>query len=132
MSHFLRVQTQIREQEMLAAALRDLHYQFQEGESLVVRGYAGNTEHAQVVVDTGSQYDIGFKQSGQVYEVVADWWGVQGNSSIRQDSFIRQVNQQYAFNVVRDQAEEDYLIIERDEVNEQGEREIILVEDYRL
>ncbi len=61
MSHFQSIRTQVREQEHLVQALRDLHYQFQEGENLVVRGYAGNKERAHVVVNTGSDYDIGFQ-----------------------------------------------------------------------
>ena len=61
MSHFVRIRTQIREQEHLVQALRDLHYQFQEGQNLVVNGFLGNKETAEVVVNTGSKYDIGFR-----------------------------------------------------------------------
>jgi hypothetical protein len=115
MSHFLRIQTQIRERQHLVAALRDLHYQYQEGENLLVRGYSGNQERAEVVVNTGSQYDIGFQRKGQVYEVVADWWGVQGHSTIRQEAFIQQVNHQYAYSLIRDQAREQNLIVEEEQ-----------------
>ena len=85
MSHFQRVRLQIREQEHLTQALRDLHYKFQEGEKLPVRGYAGNKDHAQVVVETGCDYDIGFQQHADVFECVADWWGVQRGSKIREE-----------------------------------------------
>lgn len=128
MSHFQRIRTQIREQQHLVQALRDLHYQFREGENLVVRGWSGNRETAQVVVDTGSQYDIGFKRQAQEYEVVADWWGVQGNTQIRQEQFIQQVNRQYAYNVIRDQAREQNLIFEEEQILENGDRVIILSE----
>src|SRR3990170_3480847 len=99
MSHFVRVRTQIRERDQLVQALRDLHYQFKVGESLAVRGYSNNTERAEVTVDTGSKYDIGFKRSAEQYEVIADWWGVEGSTRLRQQNFIQEVNRQYAYNV---------------------------------
>lgn len=128
MSHFQRIRTQIREREHLVQALRDLHHQFREGENLVVRGWSGNRETAQVVVDTGSQYDIGFRRTAQEFEVVADWWGVEGNTKIRQEPFIQQVNRQYAYNVIREQAREQNLIFEEEQVMENGDRVIILSE----
>ena len=128
MSHFQRIRTQIREREHLVQALRDLHYQFQAGENLVVRGYSGNRETAQVVVDTGCNYDIGFQRKAEEFEVVADWWGVHGNTQIRQETFIQQVNRQYAYNLIRDQAREQNLIIEEEETLENGDIVIILSE----
>jgi hypothetical protein len=128
MSHFQRIRTQIREREHLIAALRDLHYEFQEGEHLEVRGWSGNRETAQVVVNTGSNYDIGFKRQTQEYEVVADWWGVEGNTQIRQEQFMQQVNRQYAYNLIRDQAREQNLIVEEEQTLENGDVVIILSE----
>ncbi len=132
MSHFVRIQTQLREKEMLTRALRDLHYQYQEGENLVVRGYSGNRETAEVVVNTGSEYDIGFQRKQEVYEVVADWWGVQKDTPIRQENFLQQLNQEYSRNIILDQAEKDYLLVEEERVLDSGQREIILIEDTRF
>lgn len=128
MSHFLRIRTQIREREHLVQALRDLHYQFQEGQNLVVRGYANNRETAEVVVDTGCAYDIGFQRKAQEYDIVADWWGVQGNSPIRQEAFVQQVNRQYAYNLIRNQAVEQNLIVEEEQLLENGDLVILLSE----
>jgi hypothetical protein len=128
MSHFVKIRTQIREREHLVQALRDLHYQFQEGENLVVRGYSGNRERAEVLVNTGSQYDIGFQRKAENYEVVADWWGVEGNTPLRQQSFIQQVNRQYAYNLIRDQAREQNLIVEEEQTLENGDVVILLSE----
>jgi len=128
MSHFVRIRTQIRERPHLVQALRDLHFQFQEGENLPVRGYSGNRERAEVVVNTGSQYDIGFQRQGELYEVIADWWGVQGNSSIRQDAFLQQVNRQYSYNLIHEQAREQNLIVEEEEKLANGDLVIILSE----
>ncbi|MBI1792230.1 MAG: DUF1257 domain-containing protein [Acidobacteria bacterium] len=128
MSHFIRIKTQIREREHLTQALRDLHYQFQEGESLVVRGFAGNRETAQIVVNNGSNYDIGFRRQAGEYEVVADWWGVEGNTSIRQQTFVEQVNRQYAYSLIHEQAREQNLIVEEEQQLENGDVVIILSE----
>jgi hypothetical protein len=128
MSHFLKIRTQIKEKEHLLRSLRDLHYQFQEGENLVVRGYSNNRETAQVVVNTGSQYDIGFQRRTDVYEVVADWWGVERNTPIRQEGFLQQVNRQYAYNLIHEQAKEQNLMVEEEETLANGDVVIILSE----
>lgn len=128
MSHFVKIRTQIREREHLVQALRDLHHQFQEGENLPVRGWSGNRERAEVVVDTGSEYDIGFRRQAEAYELVADWWGVEGNTPIRQQSFIQQVNRQYSYNLIQDQVREQDLIVEEEETLENGDTVIVLSE----
>ena len=132
MSHFLRIQTQLREREQLLAALRDLHYQHQvspnQANDLLLRGYAGNRERAEVVLSTGCAYDIGFQRKTDGNEVVADWWGVEGNSQIRREQFIQQVNRQYAYNVIRDQMREQNLIVEEERTLENGEVLITLSE----
>lgn len=128
MSHFTRIRTQIREREHLTQALRDLHHQYQEGVDLVVRGFAGGRERADVVVNTGSNYDIGFQRKAEEYEVVADWWGVQGNTRIRQQTFVEQVSRQYAYNLIKAQAQEDYMLIEEEQELENGDVVILLSE----
>ena len=128
MSHFVRIRTQIREREHLAQALRDLHYQFQEGRNLVVRGWQGNRETAEVVVNTGSNYDIGFRRQAEEFEVVADWWGVENNTRIRQRSFLEQVGQRYSYNLVKEQAREQYLIVEEEQELANGDVVIVLSE----
>lgn len=128
MSHFVRIRTQIREREHLTQALRDLHYQFREGENLTVRGYAGNRETAEIVVSPASNYDIGFRRQAGEYEVVADWWGVETYSQVRQQSFIAQVSQRYAYNLVKEQAREQYLVVEEEQELENGDVVLLLSE----
>jgi Protein of unknown function (DUF1257) len=132
MSHFLKIQTQIREREHLVQALRDLHYNCQVSQTqtndLLVRGYQGNQERAEVVVDTGTQYDIGFQKRADNYEVVADWWGVERGGQIKQAQFIQQINRQYAYNIIRDQVREQNLIVEEERSLENGDVVITLSE----
>ena len=128
MSHFVKIRTQIREQAPLVQALRDLHYQFQVGQNVAVRGYAGGREVAEVVVDSGSKYDIGFRRQGAEYEVVADWWGVETSTRLKQSGFLAEVSQRYAYNLVKEQAREQYLIVEEEVVQENGDIVILLSE----
>ncbi len=75
MSHFTRVQTVIRDRVLLEDTLRQMHQRFQAGERIPIRGYQGNTEYGQVVVNTGSNYDIGFQR--QVLEqglIIEEEW----------------------------------------------------------
>jgi hypothetical protein len=136
MSHFVKIRTQIRERPQLVQALRDLHYRFQEGENLVIRGFLNNKERGEVVVDTGCNYDIGFRRGGETYEAVADWdWGIQrqckltvDGQPLRQGNFIAQIQRQYAYNIIRDQVREQNLVVEEDRTLENGDRIIIVSE----
>src|SRR3970040_3166468 len=131
MSHFTRVQTVIRDQALLEEALRQLNYQFQSGESVLVRGYQGNQESAQVVIGTGSAYDIGFqRQPDQSFAVCADWWGVRNKTKLRQESFLQEVNRTYAHLAVKRQLIEQGLIIEEENVLPNGEIELAVFERF--
>ena len=131
MSHFTRVQTVIRDQVLLEDTLRQLHHRYQAGERVPIRGYRGNTEYGQVVIDTGSQYDIGFqRQPDETFALCADWWGVRGNTQLREESFTQALNRTYAHLAVRKQVLEQGLIIEEDRVLENGEIEILVCERF--
>ena len=131
MSHFLTISTQLREREPLIAALRDLHHRFQASErrtdDVLVRGYQGNQAHAEIVVDTGTAYDIGFQRKGDCYEMVADWWGVE-KGQVKQQTFLQQLNQQYGRNIVHDQVREQNLLVEDERTLENGDIVITLSE----
>ena len=101
MSHFTKVKTVIRDREVLCESLRELHYNFRQGDDLIIRGYQGNTQRAQVVIDTGCDYDIGFQhQPDQTYAVCADWWGVETTKGITEQEFVQKLNQRYAYHKV--------------------------------
>lgn len=131
MSHFTRVQTVIRDPVRLEDTLRQLHHRFRSGERVPIRGYAGNTEYGQVVIDTGSQYDIGYqRQSDATFAVCADWWGVQGNTSLREQQFLDEVNRTYAHLTVKAQVLEQGFIIEEETVLPNGEIELVVCERF--
>jgi len=129
MSHFTTIKTVIRERELLCDTLRHLHHEFREGERLLIRGYQGNQAHGEVVVNTGSEYDIGFqRQQDETFAVCADWWGVEGNTQIREDEFLRQVNQTYSHLAVRQQVELHGYVVEEESVLDNGEIELVVAE----
>lgn len=131
MSHFSQVQTVIRDQALLEESLRQLQFEFQSAEEVTIRGYQGNTEHAQIVVDTGCRYDIGIRrQEDGSFAVCADWWGIEFNTNIRQESFMQSLNRTYAHLTVKRQVLEQGLIIEQERVLPNGEIELVVSERY--
>jgi hypothetical protein len=98
MSHFTRVRTQLRNIETVKHALEDLGYNVTEGK---VRGHQGQLEHADLVINTGSSYDIGFRKDGDAVIMVADFWGLR----INRDQFLKQLSQRYAYHTIMEQAE---------------------------
>ena len=117
---------------MLCEALRELHHEFREGENLTVRGYQDNTQTAQVVVNTGCSYDIGFqRQSDGRFDAVADWdWGIarQAAPQFHQDRFLAEVNQKYAHLAVREEVRQRGFILEEERELPNGEIELVVCE----
>ena len=131
MSHFSQVKTVIRDRALLEESLRQLQFNFQSAEEVTIRGYQGNTESGEVVVDTGCRYDIGFqRQEDGSFAVSADWWGVEFNTPVRQETFMQALNRTYAHVTVKQQVLEQGLIIEEERVLPSGEIELVVSERY--
>ena len=114
MSHFTTVRTKIVSLEHLKGALDDMQMAYQQGTVSIpvsVRGYGGKTTPVEIKVPTkNAGYDLGFRKSGEQYELVADWWGIR---DIRQDEFVQRLNQRYAYHVAKEQLEsQDFTIVE--------------------
>ena len=99
MSQFTKVQTKITDLDCVKAALTDLGLAWQEG-AVDVRGYRGAREQADLVVRTGSAYDVGLRKVGEAYELVADWWGVETGTGVVQDEFVSRLTERYAYHKV--------------------------------
>jgi len=110
LSHFTKIKTAITDVTCLKRALDTLQFSYSEGQG-VVKGWMGNTETAGLVVHANDRYDIGFRTNAETYEIVADWWGVEHSSSIRQQTFADQVMQQYAYHKTVQELEERGLSI---------------------
>ena len=111
-------------EEFLIQALRDLGYEYEVGDS-EIRGFGSSRTVVDIRVRTKSPgYDIGFRKSGRTYEVVADWWGI---NDIRQEKFMREVTQRYAYHAARATVEavQDFSLV-TEEVDEEGRIHLVL------
>ncbi|MFZ9738185.1 MAG: DUF1257 domain-containing protein [Prochlorotrichaceae cyanobacterium] len=99
MSHFSQIKTQIRNLDSLQSALTNLGIEWKAGPH-PVRGYQGQSQTAEVVVEQENGYDIGFAWNGEQYNLVADlqYW----QQPLTVDRFLSQVTQNYALNVVKE------------------------------
>lgn len=76
MSHFTKVQTRIKDKAMLVASLKAMGYYVQE--HVFIQGYKGRRK-VDIAAKKKDSYSIGFTLTPEgVYEIVADWWGVEG------------------------------------------------------
>jgi predicted AlkP superfamily pyrophosphatase or phosphodiesterase len=123
MSHFTSIKTQIIEKEYLKQALSDLGHTYQDG-NIQIRGYQGNRTDVEIKVPTkNSAYDIGFRKSGNAYEIVADWWGIR---DIKQDQFIQQVFHRYAYHAAKAKLEEQGFSLVSEEVQKEERIHLVL------
>ncbi|MFE4105498.1 DUF1257 domain-containing protein [Almyronema epifaneia] len=99
MSHFSQIKTKIRNLTSLQSALSDLGTDWKAGPQ-PVRGYQGQTQTAEVVIEQANGYDIGFRRNPETaeYELVADLQYWQQPWSV--DGFLNQVTQRYAYHTV--------------------------------
>ena len=103
MSHFTRIKTKLVKKEYLVQALNDLGYHPAEG-SVEIRGFGGQKMKVDVKIPTKNPgYDLGFRKAGDVYELVADWYGIH---DINKETFLNQVQQKYAYHAVLTRMEE--------------------------
>ena len=122
MSHFTTVQTQMVEAEYLLAALKDLGYTAEK--SGPVRGFAGSNTTGEFKITTGSKgYDIGFRKSGDRYEMVADWWGIR---DVNQNEFVRRLTQRYAYHAARAKLQEQGFDLVQEEQQQGGGIHLVL------
>lgn len=97
MSHITRIKTKIVEKVYLLRALDDLGYTYEEG-SLNIMGFGAQKTAADIKIRLRLSNDIGFHQTPEGYEIVADWWGVRGEN---QKDFTAKVLQRYAYHTTR-------------------------------
>lgn len=101
MSHFTTVETKINDLVCLREALDDLEMEYST-EDLTVRGWRGATEKADMVIRSGTKYDIGVRllKSG-FYELSADWWGIETTTGKTQAEVMQPLLQRYAYRKIR-------------------------------
>jgi len=119
MSHFSKIKAELRDEECLLRALDDLGFEYEKNGT--VRGFAGQTMRADVVIRQQGGYDLGFIREGEEFQMAADLWGLK----LDKDRFLEQVKQRYACQVVLKQAQtEGFTIVEQEE-SEDGSIRIV-------
>jgi hypothetical protein len=117
MSHFTRIKTQIVEKKYLTRALQDLNYAYEEGD-VKIRGFGGQRTSVEIKIPTSnSGYDVGFRKSGDAYELIADWYGIR---DINQKQFVQQVTQRYVYHATKEKLEEQGFALVAEEVERDG------------
>jgi hypothetical protein len=117
MSHFTRIKTQIVEKKYLTRALQDLNYACEEGD-VKIRGFGGQRTAVEIKIPTSnSGYDVGFRKSGDAYELIADWYGIR---DINQKQFVQQVTQRYVYHATKEKLEEQGFTLVTEEVERDG------------
>ena len=114
MSHFTSIKIQIKNGDILAATLKELGYQVEQNTS--VRGYQGNKTQAEYVIRQANGYDLGFRRTGEEYELVADFWG----AKINQTEFVNAISQKYAHKTLLQSVADQGFNVEAEETLEDG------------
>ena len=121
MSHFTKCELKLTNLVAIKKALADMQMKVneaQQGATVTVRGYRGDTLQAAMSIDMGT-YDIGVIQNADgTYELSADWWGVETTKGVSQQEFEHQLNQRYQYHNVKDACEAKGYSVE-EEVNEE-------------
>lgn len=121
MSHFTKCALKMTNLAAIKKALADMKHEYveaEEGQSVTVRGYRGDTLKAAISVNMG-RYDVGVvdNQDG-TYDITADWWGVETTKGVSEEEFKHQLSQRYQYHNVKQACEEKgYEVAE--EVNEE-------------
>ena len=121
MSHFTKCELKLTNLNAIKKALADMQMKVNEaveGQTVVVRGYRGDTLQAAMSIDMGT-YDIGVVEGeGGTLDLVADWWGVETTKGVSQQEFEHQLNQRYQYHNVKEACEAKGYAVE-EEVNEE-------------
>ncbi len=122
MSHFTRIRTQMVQQDYLLKALADLNCRYETG-NVQIGGFASRMRAEIKVSAPGIGRDIGFRRSGEAYEMVLDRWGL---SKTRIDQFQQQVVQRYAYHAAVDQLQQQGFDLVQEESQEGGQLHLTL------
>lgn len=120
MSHFTTIKVQIKNGEVLHQVLQDLGYKVECNTK--VRGYQGDSIHAEYVIRQSNRYDLGFRRNGENYELVADFWG----AHINQQAFVNEITQKYAHKTLMTTVHEQGFNVEEEETLEDGTVRVVV------
>ena len=121
MSHFSTIKTKLKCKESLVSALNTLGHDTEENVLLV--NPVGH-EHKQWNVCVALNDEVGFKWTGEQYELVAelDAWDL----DVPVSRFIDKLTQQYAIEKIKRQTKEEGYVVESEARNINGSVELLV------
>jgi hypothetical protein len=129
MSHFTKCDLKMTNLEALKKALVDMELnvvEAAEGQSVVVRGYRGQTLEASLKIDMGT-YDIGVvKNDDGTLDLVADWWGVETTKGVSEEELKTRLKQRYAYHNVLMACEAKGYSVEEEVNQEDGSIQLVV------
>ena len=134
MSHYTQIRTQIRELPILLDGLAEMGFNTVEchEQAQHLLGYRGDLrpETAEVIIRREfigpAANDVGFKRqdAGEFQAIISEYdRGTRCNAA-----WLQELNRRYAYNLIHDQAREQNLIVEEEQMLENGDVVIILSE----
>ena len=121
MSHISKIDTKIKDLNMLKKALEVLgmgYTEAQNGQKITLHGYGNDEiiENCIFEIKTGSKYSIGIRKVENDYEVVADWWAIETFTGQKQDEIMNKITRQYAYETIIDKVKGmGYSVVQEDE-----------------
>ncbi len=121
MSHISKIDTKIKDLNMLKKALEVLgmgYTEAQNGQKITLHGYGKDEiiENCIFEIKTGSKYSIGIRKVENDYEVVADWWAIETFTGQKQDEIMNKITRQYAYETIIDKVKGmGYSVVQEDE-----------------
>lgn len=121
MSHISKIDTKIKDLNMLKKALDELCIKYVEAEEnqlLTLQGYGKDEQIENCIfeIKTGSKYSIGIRKVKEEYEVVADWWAIETFTGQKQDEIMNKITRQYAYETIMDKVKDmGYSVVEENE-----------------
>lgn len=121
MSHISKIDTKIKNLQMLKKALEALEMKYaeaEEGQKLTLQGYGKDEQIEDCIfeIKTGSKYSIGIRKVENDYEVVADWWAIETFTGQKQDEIMNKITRQYAYETIIDKVKDmGYSVVQEDE-----------------
>jgi hypothetical protein len=129
MSHFTKCDLKMTNVEALKKALVDMELnvvEAAEGQSVMVRGYRGQTLEASLKIDMGT-YDIGVvKNDDGTLDLVADWWGVETTKGVSEEELKTRLKQRYAYHNVLMACEAKGYSVEEEVNQEDGSIQLVV------
>ncbi|MEA5467837.1 DUF1257 domain-containing protein [Spirulina sp. 06S082] len=120
MSHFSTIKVQIKNGEILNEVLQELGYAVERNTE--IRGYQGKTTTADYVIRRPNCYDIGFRQNGETYNVIADFWGV----DLDRQEFLNSIHQKYAHRTLLTAVQDQGFNLEEQETLNDGTVRVVV------